>query len=171
MLRVLEIVKNARDHRYAQCGIEYENFSPENESSEYYAHTFTMKGKKGLFRIAKKTPTKTGAFVTIWKRGTDNIIAPYEESDAIDFVVIAVSDGNNIGEFILPKTVLTKKRIFSTHGKEGKRAIRVYAPWDKTTSAQAAKTQKWQDQFFVDLNASCSESAPRIRNLYFIETI
>ena len=75
-----------------------------------------IKGKKGLFRIAKKTPAKTGSFVTIWKRGTDSIIAPYEASDAIEFVVIAVSDGNNIGEFILPKTVLTKKNILITQG-------------------------------------------------------
>ncbi|MCP5369402.1 MAG: MepB family protein [Rickettsiaceae bacterium] len=52
----------------------------------------TIKGKKGLFRIAKKTPTKSGYFVTIWKRGADSIIAPYEEADAIDFVVVAVSD-------------------------------------------------------------------------------
>ena len=162
MLKTLEIVKNARDNIYAKCGLKFENFSPEDESSDYYAHTFTIKDKKGLFRIAKKTPTKSGYFVTIWKRGPDNIIAPYDESDSIDFVVIAVSNGNNVGEFIFPKTVLVKKNIFSVNSKEGKRAIRVYAPWDKTTSAQAAKTQKWQGQFFVDLNSSCSESTLKL---------
>jgi hypothetical protein len=166
MLKALEIVKNAQDNMYSKCNLEIEKFSPEDESSEYYAHIFTIKGKKGLFRIAKKTPTKSGWFVTIWKRGADSIIAPYEESDTIDFVVIAVSDGNNVGEFIFPKTVLAKKNIFSANGKEGKRAIRVYTPWDKTTSAQAAKTQKWQHQFFVDLNSSCSESTLKINNLY-----
>jgi hypothetical protein len=55
--------------------------------------------------------------VTIWKRGTDNIIAPYSEPDSIDFVVIAVSDGNNLGEFVFPTTILTKKNIFSAKGK------------------------------------------------------
>ena len=79
--------------------------------------------------------------------------------------MIAVSDGNNIGEFVFPKTILTKKNIFSANGKEGKRAIRVYVPCDKTTSAQAAKTQKWQGQFFVDFNSSCSESTLKINNL------
>ncbi|MDC3180968.1 MepB family protein [Gammaproteobacteria bacterium] len=90
----------------------------------------------------------------------------YNESDSIDFVVVAVSDGNNVGVFVFPKTILTKKNIFSANGKEGKREIRVYAPWDKTTSTQAAKTQKWQGQFFVDLNSSCSESTLKINNLY-----
>lgn len=166
MLKALEIVKNAQDNIYAKCGLKFENFSPEDESSEYYAHTFTIKDKKGLFRIAKKTPTKSGWFVTIWKRGSDNIIAPYDESDSIDFVVIAVSDGNNLGEFVFPKTILTKKNIFSANGKEGRRAIRVYAPWDKTTSSQAAKTQKWQGQFFVVLTSENSENFSKIKTLY-----
>jgi len=166
MLETLEIVTNTQSKLYAECSIKIGNFFPEDESSEYYAHTFTIKGKKGLFRIAKKTPTKSGYFVTIWKRGADSIIAPYEEADAIDFVVVAVSDGNRVGEFIFPKTVLAKKNIFSANGKGGKRAIRVYAPWDKTTSTQATKTGKWQGQFFVDLNSSCSESTIKINNLY-----
>ena len=128
-----------------------------------------MGGKKGLFRIAKKTPTKVGWFVTIWKRGTDSIIAPYESSDAIDFVVVAVLDGNHVGEFIPPKPILIQKNIFTANGKKGKRAIRVYTPWDKTTSAQAARTAKWQSQFFIDLNPSSSESVLRIKHLYNCE--
>ncbi len=143
MLGTLEIVKKIQDTMYTKCGLKIVNFSPGAENSEYYAHAFTLYNKNSLFRIAKKTPAKIGWFVTIWKRGTDNIIAPYGEFDAVDFVVIAVSDGQNIGDFIFPKSILTKKNIFSTTGKEGKRAIRVYTPWDKTTNAQAAKTQKW----------------------------
>ena len=80
--------------------------------------------------------------------------------------MIAVSDGNNVGEFIFPKTILTKKNIFSSNGKEGKRAIRVYTPWDKTTSAQAAKTQKWQNHFFVDLISENSKNILKIKTLY-----
>ncbi len=56
MLKALEIVKNAQSTMYSICKLEIEKFFPEDESSEYYAHTFTIKGKKGLFRIAKKTP-------------------------------------------------------------------------------------------------------------------
>ena len=151
---------------YAKCILISVDFSPEEEYSEYYAHTFTLEDKKCLFRIAKKKPTKSGWYVTIWKRGADNIIASYGESNAIDFAVIAASENHSVREFILPKTTLEKKNIFRANGKEGKRAIRVYAPWNKTTSAQAEKTQKWQGQFFVDLSSSCSESVLKINNLY-----
>jgi len=171
MLNSVEIVKNAQDNMYAKCGLKFENFSPEDESSEYYAHTFTMKDKQGLFRIAKKNPLKSGSFVTIWKRDSGNITAPYEASDPIDFVVIVVCNGNNIGEFIFPKTIITKQKIFSANGKEGKRAIRVYAPWDKTTSTQAAKTQKWQSKFFVDFNSSCSKSTLKINFVFYVKVI
>ena len=56
----LAVVKKAQDSLYIEYGLNRENFFPESESSEYYAHTFTIGGKKGLFRIAKKTPTKSG---------------------------------------------------------------------------------------------------------------
>ena len=53
---MLEIVKNVRDNIDAKCVLKFEFFSPEDESSEYYAHTSTIKGKKDLFRVAKKLP-------------------------------------------------------------------------------------------------------------------
>lgn len=168
VLKTLEIVKNAQDNMYAKCGLKIKSFSPESESSEYYAHSFTLENNKNLFRIAKKTPKKPGWFVTIWKRGIDNIITPYDVSNEINFVVVAISDNNNIGEFIFPKNILVQKNIFSQNGKGGKLATRVYTPWDKTTSAQAAKTQKWQNQFFVDLRSPSSESVLKINNLYSI---
>lgn len=171
MPETIDSVKNALDSIYAKCNLHFENFSPEDESSAYYAHTFTIKGKQGLFRIAKKTPTKSGSFVTIWKRGPDGIILPYESSDAIDFTVIAVSNENDIGVFIFPKSLLIKKNIFSAHGTEGKRALRVYAPWDETTSAQATKTKKWQEHFFVNLNASDLDSTHKIIHCILGEVI
>lgn len=163
---ILDTVKNTQSNIYDKCGLKIKNFSLEKESLEYFAHSFSILDKKCLFRIAKKTPTKTGSFVTLWKRGSDNIIAPYDESDKIDFVVIAVAEENNIGEFIFPKDILFDKKIFSTEHQEGKRAIRVYAPWDKTTSAQASKTQKWQSEFFVKLDSTNLESTTKIKNLY-----
>lgn len=58
MLEVLEIVKNVQSNMYAKYGLKIENFFPEEESSEYHAHTFTLKNKNGLFRIAKKLQQK-----------------------------------------------------------------------------------------------------------------
>ncbi len=167
---MLETIKKAQSNLYAACDLKIENFLPEQESSEYYAHSFSLKSKNIRFRIAKKTPTKTGHFVTLWKRGADNIIAPYDQSDPVDFFVIAILDNGKIGQFILPKSILLSKNIFSENNKGGKRAIRVYSPWDKATSTQAIQTQKWQDQYFVDLTSKNPESIKKIKTLHSIST-
>lgn len=166
MLNNFKKITETQNVACTKAGLKIKNFAPEKESSEYHAHTFTIHNKHILFRIAKKTPTKTGWFVTIWKRNDENSIAPYDETDTIDFVVIAVSNNNQIGEFIFTKDILLNKNIFSTTDKEGKRAIRVYTPWDKVTSAQAAKTQQWQQQFFVDLSSPNCQSTLKIKRLY-----
>lgn len=163
---LLNIIKNQQDIIYAKYDLKLEDFFPDKESPEYYAHSFTIKGKNGLFRIAKKTPTKLGYFVTLWRRDSNNIIAPYDISNNIDFVVIAICDNDKLGEFIFPKAVLLKNNIFSSNDKNGKRGFRVYAPWDRASNIQAKKTQNWQSQFFVDLTSINSESISKIQNLY-----
>ena len=166
MIHILKTVTDRQNQLYTQCNLIIEHFTPEPESSEYYAHTFTLKNQNGLFRIAKKTPTKTGWFVTLWKRGADNIIAPYDESDSVDFVVISIVSDHNVGQFIFSKKVLREKNIFSTHNLGGKRGIRVYSPWDTVTSLQAAKTQGWQQSYFVDFSLHPAASALKIKQLY-----
>lgn len=49
------------------------------------------------------------------------------------------------------KNVLLQRDIVSDQGKGGKRAIRVYPPWDKPTSNQAQKTQQWQLEYFLEV--------------------
>jgi hypothetical protein len=46
---------------------------------------------------------------------------------------------------------LADKGIISFNGKEGKRGIRVYPPWDVTTSKQAQQTQSWQIKYFLTI--------------------
>lgn len=48
--------------------------------------------------------------------------------------------------------LLRNKNIFSHNGREGKRAIRVYAPWVKPTAKQAISNQQWQISEFINLN-------------------
>ncbi len=124
----------------------------ESESEEYGAVQFNLDGKSIAFRVAKKTPTKVGQFVTIWKREnpTDEI-TPYDIEDAVGYVFVSVFDKSHKGFFVFEKTLLGKKGIMSVKGKGGKRAIRVYAPWVDTISTQAKVTQKWQVQNFVSL--------------------
>lgn len=130
---------------------DFSNPEKENESEEYSAYRFQLLNKNICYREAKITPTKTGQFVTLWKRNQAGIIEPFNVTDEIDFVIISVQKDLNWGLFIFPKTILLEKGIFSTQSKEGIRATRVYPIWDETQSKQAQKTQKWQLEYFFQL--------------------
>lgn len=136
------------------------NIIPEKESAEYNACQFTTAdNRKMLFRKSKITPTKNGQFVTLWKRMGAGPIAPFSDQDNISFVIISVENEANSGYFIFPASVLCSQRIFTANGKEGKRAFRVYPPWDIPESRQATTTQKWQLLYFVETkNATFSNT-------------
>ena len=123
---------------------------PEAESVEYGACRATLDGKRLVLRVAKTTPTKTGQFVTVWKRPhPDAEIAPLDEADPFDVVIIAVSDGAQHGFFIFSRKVLLERGVMSRAGQGGKRALRVYPPWCAPESIQAQRTQRWQAACFV----------------------
>lgn len=123
----------------------------EKESAAYNACQLLLNDKKVLFRNAKVTPTKIGQFVTLWKRIENGTIAPFDTTDAIDMVIIETKTSSDSGIFVFPASILFEQAIFSTAKKEGKRAFRVYPPWDKTISKQAQKSQQWQLNYFVNL--------------------
>jgi len=135
---------------FDNCKFEIKTIIPEPESTEYGACTFTLNNLKIRFRTAKITPTKTGQFVTLWKRINQGPIQPFDSIDPIDLFIISTRKDNQFGFFVFPKSVLIAKEIVS-HTKEGKRAIRVYPPWDSTNSKQAQKTQKWQLDYFLEI--------------------
>ena len=58
------------------------------------------------------------------------------------------------------------QKIVSTDLMEGKRAIRVYPPWDKVTSKQAQKTQEWQLDYFLDIPTNEKLDLERVKALY-----
>lgn len=125
---------------------------PETESAEYGACRTELHGKRLVLRVAKTTPTKTGQFVTVWKRPhPDADIAPLDEADPVDVVVIAVADddGARHGFFIFPRSVMLERGLMSRASTGGKRALRVYPPWCVPESAQAQRTQRWQTAWFV----------------------
>lgn len=149
---------NVKQHHdfYAvkKCVFDHSNltvsqFSENSESREYGACIFKLNEKKIVFRVSKITPTKTGQFVTIWKRNTEGITEPFDENDEFDFVVISSTRDTHRGLFVFPKQALIDKGIITTNNKEGKRGIRVYPPWDKPTNKQAEKTQAWQTCYFL----------------------
>ncbi len=124
------------------------------EGEEYGAVSFTLLNKKIQFRVSKITPTKNGQFVTLWKRIGKGPIMPYDLNDPIDLFIVSVRKEEQLGWFIFPKSVLQKKDVVSLNGAGGKRAIRVYPPWDKPESRQAEKTQNWQLPYFVSMSSS-----------------
>jgi hypothetical protein len=149
---------------YKNCKLVVTNFTTAIESKEYGACHFQLNKRSIICRNAKITPTKTGQFVTFWKRDKNGIIAPYNETDKLDFYVVNVQTESQLGQFVFPKTILIKHGIISTSQKEGKRAFRVYPSWDITNNKQAQKTQAWQLHYFYEINTSLDLSA--VKKLY-----
>ncbi|TVQ80543.1 MAG: MepB family protein [Flavobacteriales bacterium] len=137
---------------YAPCALIISNFKIETESSEYDACRFDLGGRKIVSRSSKITPKKTGQFVTFWKRNKNGPIEPFDENDPIDFYVVNVRTNSKFGQFVFPKSVLIKKGIISTNTKEGKRAFRVYPSWDTAKNKQAQQNQKWQLNYFYEID-------------------
>lgn len=144
-------LKVAKELVYDKCGFILTNPKLNSESVEYGACSFELNGKIIQHRVSKITPTKSGQFVTIWKRNKEGITEPFNISDDIDFIIITSKSGDNFGQFIFPKSVLADKGIITSNGKEGKRGIRVYPPWDFVRNKQAVKTQSWQTNYFLTI--------------------
>jgi len=141
----------AQELIYQPLGLHFHSIIPEKESQEYGACTFVMDGKNIQFRVAKTTPTKNGQFVTLWKRIENGPILPFDMADAVDLFIVSVRTPTHFGHFVFPKELLWHKGYVSKDGKGGKRAMRVYPPWDVPTSVQAQKTQDWQLPYFLDI--------------------
>jgi hypothetical protein len=138
---------------YDKCNLRLTSINICSESIEYSACSFYLEGKKIEYRASKITPTKTGQFVTIWKRNKNGVTKPFDIFDDLDFIVITSISGKRIGQFIFPKSILAEKGIITQNNKDGKRGIRVYPIWDKATNKQAEKTQNWQINYFVEIKS------------------
>lgn len=156
----------SKESIFDRADLQITSFQKENESEEYSAFRFQLNNKNICYREAKITPTKTGQFVTLWKRNQSGIIEPFDYSDTIDFVIVTVRKDQNWGQFIFPKRTLLEKGIFSTQNKEGIRATRVYPPWDETTSKQAQKTQKWQLDYFFNFSDQNEIDLEQLRKIF-----
>jgi len=146
------ILKNVDELIFQPLGLKLLNVEDDQESKEYCGSSFMLNGLNIKFRRSKITPTKTGQFVTIWKRDENGEISPFDSGDPYDFYLISGSRDDNRGIFIFPKEILVEKGILSHGKKKGKRGIRVYPRWDPTESKQAMATQKWQTAYFLDLS-------------------
>jgi hypothetical protein len=60
---------------------------------------------------------------------------------------------------------LVDQGIITNNGKEGKRGIRVYPPWDIAPNRQAMKTQSWQLKYFITIEGIDSDDLDLIKKL------
>jgi len=137
---------------YDQLSLEISKMNNELEGTEYDACQFELNGMKIISRSSKITPKKVGQFVTFWKRNQNGETEPYSENDQFDFYVISAKSGERFGQFVFPKSELINKGFITTEKKDGKRGFRVYPIWDKTLNRQAEKTQKWQLNYFYEID-------------------
>jgi hypothetical protein len=151
---------------YGPNKFECSGFQRETESTEYGASEFQLNGRKVKFRVAKTTPTKVGQFVTLWKRIGNGPIQPYDIADPVDLFVISTRKNNNFGQFVFPRSILYEQDILSKEGKGGKRAMRVYPPWDMNLNRQAEKTQQWQIKYFLEILENKSVDGVCLQRLY-----
>lgn len=157
----------AQKFAYGPSGLTGHKFVKESESEEYGAFDFEMNQRRIKFRVAKITPTKIGQFVTLWKRLGNGPILPFDDADPVDLFVISVRTPKHFGQFVFPKTVLCEKGILSKEYKGGKRAMRVYPPWDIADNPQAKKTQAWQVSHFFEIPQDACIDISRVQQLFF----
>ncbi len=140
--------------------------APEAEGAAYGARRCQLDGRTLLFRVAKTTPTKTGQFVTLWKRPSPGAaIAPFDAHDAIDAVVVLAASEAQSGYFIFSKPALIAHGVFSSTAQAGKRAIRLYPPWSEALAPQAVKSQRWQAHYFLYCSADGSADPVQARRM------
>ena len=141
------------------------NVQPDNTFVDYLGHDFKIDAANVKFRKAKLTPKKNGLFVTLWYRNEAGITTPFHLENSVDFYLIFTEDNDQQGCYIFPKAILAKNNILSTNAKEGKRGFRVYPDWCKPESKQAEKTQKWQNEYFVNLADNAIDTKQRLQLL------
>lgn len=150
---------------YEPNGLDCKVVEIDIESKEYGACTLQINNLRAKFRVGKITPTKIGQFVTLWKRIGKGPIQPYDITDPVDLFIVSVRNNQHFGQFIFPKEVLYEKGVLSKNEQGGKRAMRIYPPWDQPDNSQAQKSQHWQLNYFFEIGAQGTDR-DRIQKLF-----
>ncbi|NGL75412.1 multidrug transporter [Staphylococcus aureus] len=127
---------------------EVKDLTEEKYNQDYEALTFSFKEETYQSRLAKKTPTKSGYFVTCWTKDEDNYNRPYKIEEFADYLIVAVIDDELNAYFLFPRELLVEKGILASSKYQGKMAFRVYPKWCNQLNKTAGQTQKWQCKYF-----------------------
>lgn len=129
---------------------EVKDLTEEKYNQDYEALTFSFKEEAYQSRLAKKTPTKSGYFVTCWTKDEDNYNRPYKIEEFADYLIVAVIDDELNGYFLFPRELLVEKGILASSKYQGEMAFRVYPKWCNQLNKTAGQTQKWQCKYFFE---------------------
>ncbi|HID1499554.1 TPA: MepB family protein [Staphylococcus aureus] len=129
---------------------EVKDLTEEKYNQDYEALTFSFKEETYQSRLAKKTPTKSGYFVTCWTKDENNCNQPCSKEAFADYLMIIVIDEELSGYFLFPRELLVEKGILTTFEHKGKMAFRVYPKWCNQLNKTAGQTQKWQCKYFFE---------------------
>ncbi len=151
---------------YRACGMALADLEPDRENGAYGGCSFQLDGRTVVSRVAKRTPTKNGLFVTTWRRADDGSTRPLSSLDRLDLLAVSTRDGPEFGQFVFTRQALLDRGILSADGVGGKRGFRVYPPWVGVSSAQARWTQDWQVRFFLSVGAGDVVDRDLARALY-----
>lgn len=116
--------------------------------NDYNSCELEIKNHKIIYRTAKITPKKPGAFVAIWKKDTSNKNIPFSIEDDFTHMVIYIEEQNNKGVFIFTKQDLTDLGIISHPTCKGKMGVRLYPIWCKNLNKQATNNKDKQSPSF-----------------------
>lgn len=161
----MDIINQLYNNFFIDAGISISVVEPESHNAEYHGVRFHLNKYPVRFRKAKVTPAKQGLFVVAWEKNKNRVNQPYHYDTAPDFMMVYCEESDNKGLFIFDKNTLLKNKILSSHNQKGKMGFRVYPSWSIASSPQALKTQKWQSEYFIDLN--CNNAIYMFRD-YFI---
>lgn len=145
MYKSIELMKQSTFATYTVLKEEIQN-------EEYEG--LLIESNEGVLRsrLAKKTPKKKGYFVAFWEKDAHNKNQAFHVDDEPQHYLIFVDDEGKKGMFVFPIARLEKQGILRNDVQKGKMAIRVYPSWETELNPTATKTQKWQNEYFYDLN-------------------
>lgn len=142
---------------------------PIPESANYSGLTFSLNHKRIVYRQAKITPDRPGAFVTVWQRPCQQTqITKLTDkakptpvplfAEQLDYLIIEVQANNPLdieqsaksvtrGLFIFPTSLLIKKCIVRSETSKGKNGFRVFPPWSESLQPSTSndKTRIFSD--------------------------
>ena len=106
--------------------------------------------------------------IVLSKFQTSQLNQKVKNTTLLDFslmdYIVNVRTENHFGQFVFSKAILIKKGIISTGKKEGKRGFLVYPKWDIPNNKHAEQTQKWQLDYFYEINTTTD--LKRVSELY-----